>query len=264
MEDFLLRLGKILDPATLESATGGSSLIAGFLIGLAWGLVLQKGRICKYDVVSGLFRLQDFTVFRLGAPMLLFSTVLIFFFLDLGMLELSIPKTVIVPQIVGGLLFGAGIAILGYCPGTSLGALGEGSLDAIPGILGMITGAVIFAELFYDSWNTTFMAFGDIGRITFYDMFKVNHWYVIVPFCIMLVMFIIGVTMMDWFMIFFRKSLNYFLDVTDALEEKVPTVKKEFEETTEKAKAQWKKYKHEDKVDDKLEVKIDDKHEDKT
>jgi hypothetical protein len=85
------------------------------------------------------------------------------------------------------------------------------------------------------------MTYGDIGRITFYDMFSVNHWYVIVPFGIMLVMFIIGVTMMDWFMIFFRKFLNYFLDVTDVLEEKVPAVKKEFEEQSEKAKAAWNK-----------------------
>jgi hypothetical protein len=248
MEDILLRFSKLIDPSTLESVTGGSSLIAGFLIGLVWGLVLQKGRICKYDVVSGLFRLQDFTVFRLGAPMLLFSTILIFFFLDLGMLELSIPKTVIVPQIVGGLMFGTGIAILGYCPGTAAGALGEGSLDAIPGMLGIITGSVVFAEYFYDSWSTTFMTYGDIGRITFYDMFHVNHWYVIVPFCIMLIMFIIAVTMMDWFMISFRKGLNYFLDATDAFEEKVPTIKKEFEATTEKAKAEWKKFKPDNKT----------------
>lgn len=249
MEDFIARLSKIIDPNTLSSASG-SSLLAGLLIGITWGLVLQKGRLCKYDVVSGLFRLQDFTVFRLGAPMLLFSTVLIFFFLDLGMLDLAIPKTVIVPQIVGGLLFGAGIAILGYCPGTAMGALGEGSLDAIPGLLGMIVGAVIFAELFYDPWSTTFLTYGDIGRITFYDMFNVNHWYVIIPFAIMLLMFMIGVTMMDWFMIFFKKSLNYFLDVTDALEDKVPTIKKEFEATTEKAKSEWKKYKQ-DKPDNK-------------
>ena len=45
-------------------------------------------------------------------------------------------------NIIGGLVFGAGWRLLGYCPGTLLGALGEGRLDALGGILGMLVGAV--------------------------------------------------------------------------------------------------------------------------
>ncbi len=202
MEDFLMRITEIFDPETIAEITGPFSLYGGFIIGLVWGIVLQKGRMCKYDVVSGLFRLQDFTVFRLGTSLFIAATVFIYLFKDLGVVELHVPATKILPQILGGLLFGAAIAILGYCPGTAAGALGEGTLDAIPGIVGMITGAVIYAEFFNDKWNDTLMQVGNLGRITIPDILGVNHWYIIVPFVIMLTMFLVGTTMMDWMIIF--------------------------------------------------------------
>ena len=47
-----------------------------------------------------------------------------------------------------GLIFGIGWGLLGYCPGTSAGALGEGRWDAVWGILGMLAGAAIYAEAY--------------------------------------------------------------------------------------------------------------------
>ncbi len=223
MEVFLERLVEIFDTDTLESISGPTSLTGGLILGLIFGVVLQKGRICKYDVVSGLFRLQDFTIFRLGTPLLMVSVVLIYFFADLGTIDLHIPKTVILPQIVGGLLFGAAIAILGYCPGTAAGAVGEGSLDGIPGILGMIAGAVLYAELFYEDWSKSFQTIGDIGRVTFPDILGINHWFIIVLFLLMMAMFLVMMTMMDWFIIFLRKFFNYFMDFTEGLEKNVPS-----------------------------------------
>ncbi len=221
MEDFLFRITEIFDPETIEEIGGPYSLYGGFIVGLIFGIVIQKGRMCKYDVVSGLFRLQDFTIFRVGTPLILAGMVLIYLFKDIGAVELHVPATKVLPQIVGGLLFGAAIAILGYCPGTAAGALGEGSLDAIPGILGMITGAVIYAEFFHDKWQDTFLQIGNLGRITLPDVLGVNHWFIIIPFALMLTMFLIGTTMMDWLLILFRRLLNYFMDFTDALEDKV-------------------------------------------
>ncbi len=220
-EGFIERLTDVFDPTMLEYVKGSDSLYGGLIVGLVFGIVLQKGRMCKYDVVSGLFRLQDFTVFRLGTPMLMVGMVFIYLYKDLGVIELVIPKTVVIPQVVGGLLFGAAIAILGYCPGTAAGAIGEGMLDAIPGILGMITGSVIFAEFFYSDWANTFLKVGYIGPITFPDLLGVNHWFVIILFLMMTSMFLIMVTMWDWMVVLFKKSLNYFMDFTDSLEEKL-------------------------------------------
>jgi len=221
VEEFLSRLVEIYDEETIESVVGPMSLYGGFLVGLIWGVVLQKGRLCDYNVVSGLFRLQDFTVWRLGTPLLMTSMVLLYFFKDMGVIELAIPKTVILPQILGGLLFGAGIAILGYCPGTAAGAIGEGMLDAIPAIIGMITGSVIYAEFFFERWQDNFLTIGDLGRVTFPDLLGVNHWYVIVPFILMGTLFLLSTTMFDWFLMLFGRMLNYFDDMTQGIEKQL-------------------------------------------
>jgi hypothetical protein len=220
MEEYLSRLVGTFDPSTLESVSGPMSLYGGLILGLLFGVVLQKGRFCKYDVVSGLFRLQDFTMFRAGAPIIVASMLGIFFLKDMGLIELHIPKAVVVPQIIGGLLFGAAIAIMGYCPGTAAGALGEGSLDGIPSILGIIVGSTIYAEFFHDDWSKSFLKLGELGRSNVADMLDISHWYVIVLFVMMAVMFVIMMTMIDWGLIFLRRTFNMFVDVTDTIEEK--------------------------------------------
>jgi uncharacterized membrane protein YedE/YeeE len=48
---------------------------------------------------------------------------------------------------LGGLIFGAGMAILGYCPGTLPVSLGEGSIDALFGIIGALAGGFIYTIL---------------------------------------------------------------------------------------------------------------------
>ncbi|MBF0463529.1 MAG: YeeE/YedE family protein [Nitrospirae bacterium] len=227
LNEFLKRLADIFDPSTIEAVRGASSLYGGLIIGLLFGVVLQKGRLCKYDTVSGLFRLQDFTVFRLGTPILMVSMLLVYMLTDMGIIELHVPKTVIIPQIVGGLMFGAAISIMGFCPGTAVGALGEGSLDAIPAIAGLMAGAAIYAEFFHDEWSKTFLTWGDIGADTFAELLKINHWYLIVLFLLMAALFLIMMTMFDWMLVFIRRTFNMYMDLTDALEEKVPPAVKQ-------------------------------------
>ena len=218
MEAFLSRFKDIFDPGTIETFRGPASLYGGFLVGFLWGITMQKGRVCKYDVVSSLFRFQDFTIFRVGTWVILTGMLLIFTFKDLGLAELYVPKTVMLPQLLGGLLFGAAVAINGYCPGTAAVALGEGSLDAIPSIAGMIAGSVIYAEFFHDMWQNTFLKIGDIGRVTFYELLHVNHWLVIVPVALMFLMGSIGFTMFDWFLQLAGRLLNYYDEVTASFE----------------------------------------------
>ncbi|WP_420264646.1 YeeE/YedE thiosulfate transporter family protein [Candidatus Magnetominusculus dajiuhuensis] len=232
IKELVGRLAQTFDAGTIEAVKGPTSLYGGLILGLLFGVVLQKSRLCKYDIVSGLFRLQDFTVFRVGTPILMISVLMLFIFKDAGVFELHVPKTVIVPQIIGGLMFGAAIAILGYCPGTAAGALGEGSLDAIPGMLGIISGAVLYAEFFHDSWENTFLKWGEIGGKTFFEILRISPWYLIVLFLLMLTMFLIATTMFDIFIVFLRRTFNLFMDMTDALEEKVPPATKPYAVST--------------------------------
>lgn len=223
MFDVILeRLPEIWDSENVAAIAGSSSLYAGLIIGTLWGIVMSKGLAARFTVVSNLFRLKDFTIFRLGAALIMSGTVFIYLFVDLGVIELHVPKTVILPQMVGGILFGSGVAILGLCPGTAAVALGEGSLDAIAGGLGIMAGSVVYAEFFHDSWKEGWLTIGDIGRVTFPDLLGVNHWYVIVLLLLLGSMFLIMITMMDWMFKLGARFMNYFTDFTDSLEDTLP------------------------------------------
>jgi hypothetical protein len=100
---------------------------------------------------------------------------------DLGLVKLSVKSTMLGANIVGALIFGLGWGLLGYCPGTSMGALGEGRWDALWGILGMIAGAGLFAEA-YPLLKDTVYTWGDLGKITLPQVLGVNHWIVIPVF----------------------------------------------------------------------------------
>lgn len=93
-------------------------------------------------------------------------------------------------NIIGGLIFGAGFAILGYCPGTIAGAVGNGYLDAmVGGLAGILIGAGLFANS-YSRLNKGILKKGDIGNITLPKLFKVNEWIVIIPLSILIVAFL--------------------------------------------------------------------------
>lgn len=74
----------------------------------------------------------------------------------------------------GGVLFGAGVALLGYCPGTSLAAAGAGRRDAVAGVLGMLAGAVAFTQL-YPRVKARLEA-GDQGKVTLPVATRTPRW----------------------------------------------------------------------------------------
>jgi uncharacterized membrane protein YedE/YeeE len=106
-----------------------------------------------------------------------------------GVASFKLKPTILGANIFGGLIFGVGWGILGYCPGTAVGALGEGRWDAIWGIFGMILGAGIFAEL-YPFFRRTLFSFGDFGKITLPSLLGISPWIIIAIFgAIFLVLF---------------------------------------------------------------------------
>jgi len=110
------------------------------------GFLLQKGGVAKYQVLMGQFFLTDFTVIKIMLTAIIVGMLGIFSLRALGLVELHVKPTRYAANIAGGLLFGVGLGLLGYCPGTGVVALGQGSYDAIAGILGLLAGSYFFAE----------------------------------------------------------------------------------------------------------------------
>ena len=158
-------------------------LLYGVITGILFGFLLQKGRVLRYDKQLGALRLLDMTIVKFMLSTVLVGMIGVYLLKDLGLVQLSIKSTILGGVILGGLTFGVGWGLLGYCPGTSLGALGEGRWDAVWGIVGMLIGAALYAEA-YPFMKRTVLTWGDYGKITLPEVLGINHWLIIILFVI--------------------------------------------------------------------------------
>ncbi|RJQ56906.1 MAG: YeeE/YedE family protein [Desulfobacteraceae bacterium] len=155
-----------------------SQLFYGLATGILFGFLLQRGRVLRYDKQIAALRLQDMTIVKFMLSAILVATVGIYLLSDFGLAKLSVKPTILGGSIGGGLLFGLGWGLLGYCPGTAVGAVGEGRWDGLWGVFGMLLGAAIYAEIF-PVMKRTVLTWGDFGKLTLPGAIGVNHWIVI-------------------------------------------------------------------------------------
>jgi uncharacterized protein len=153
-------------------------LLYGLITGFVFGFLLQKGRVLRYDKQLGALRLRDMTIVKFMLSSVIVGMIGVYLLHDFGLAKLSVKATVLGPNIIGALIFGLGWGLLGYCPGTSMGAVGEGRWDALWGIFGMILGAGLFAEA-YPLLKDTVYSWGDLGKITLPQVVGINHWLII-------------------------------------------------------------------------------------
>jgi uncharacterized protein len=155
------------------------TLIYGLLTGIVFGFLLQKGRVLRYEKQLGALRLVDMTIIKFMMSAIVVGMVGIYLLNDFGMEVLRLKPTILGANILGGLLFGVGWALFGLCPGTAIGALGEGRWHAVFGIAGMLVGASLYATL-HPAMLETVLTWGNYGKITVPGMLGINHWILIV------------------------------------------------------------------------------------
>lgn len=147
----------------------------GLAFGAAFGFLLQKGGVAKHHVLVGALLLDDFTVFKVMASAIVVGMAGTLVLRSLGWVELQIKPTRYAANALGGLAFGAGFALLGYCPGTTAAALGQGNYDAWPGIAGMMAGSYAYA-LASAALGRTVETWGHRGKLTLPDRFGLPPW----------------------------------------------------------------------------------------
>jgi uncharacterized protein len=156
-------------------------LLYGLITGILFGFFLQRGQVLRYDKQIGALRLMDMTIIKFMLTAIFVGTVGIYLLHDFGLAKLSIKSTILGSTIGGGLLFGLGWGLVGYCPGTSIGAVGEGRWDGIWAVFGMLAGGALYAEA-YPMMKKTLLTWGDLGKITLPQVLGVSHWVVIPVF----------------------------------------------------------------------------------
>ena len=153
----------------------------GQVTGILFGFLLQKGEVLRFERQISFMLLKDMTIIKFMMTAVLVGMVGIYACHAVGLISLSIKATNLTAIVVGGLLFGIGWAIAGYCPGTSVGALAEGRVHALWAILGMLTGAASYAEA-YPLMKQTLLTWGNFGKITLPQVLGLSPWVIIVPF----------------------------------------------------------------------------------
>jgi len=161
------------------------------LLGIMFGFLLQKGGVTRYDVIIGQLLLKDWTVVKIMVSAITVGTLGIHFMKNLGWVRLQPKPGSIGQTVIGGLIFGVGFALLGYCPGTIAGAVGQGSLDAVfGGLFGIITGAWLFSVV-YPFVNRRIYPLGNFKDKCLPEILNVNHWIVVIPASLILLGFLI-------------------------------------------------------------------------
>ena len=166
--------------------TGLTRLVLGLITGIVFGFILQKAQVTKYEKIVGFFRLTDLTVLKVLLAGILSGMVGVYALHDLGLGNLHIKPTLIGANVLGGLIFGVGMLLLGFCPGTCAAAFGEGRLDGLfRGVVGILIGAGLYSEV-YPFIQNNFLKTGDYGKLTIPTLLQVNAWSVIVPVVIVM------------------------------------------------------------------------------
>ncbi|MCA9422323.1 MAG: YeeE/YedE family protein [Nitrospira sp.] len=142
---------------------------------MIFGFLLQKGRAAKYQVILGQLLLKDWTVLKIMLTAIAVGAIGVHGLVDLEITGLHIKPMMRGGVMVGGIFFGVGLAIFGYCPGTGVAACGEGKNDAVVGVIGMLAGAWVFVWM-YPLLVPLIRDYGDWGNITLPETTGIPAW----------------------------------------------------------------------------------------
>ena len=164
-----------------------AQLAIGLFIGIGFGFLLQKGGVTRYDVIVGQLLLADFTVFKVMASAVIVGMVGIHLLRSLGLASLHPKAGSWGSSALGGLIFGVGFGLLGYCPGPIAGAVGQGSVDALlGGFCGVLLGAGVFAWA-YPRLEEKVLRRGEFGDKTIPEILGVSSWLVVIPAALIMI-----------------------------------------------------------------------------
>jgi hypothetical protein len=144
-------------------------LVLGFL----FGAILQYAKLNRYNVISGMATLENLAVAKAISVAIGVGAVILAFEIGLGYSSYHLKPLLLGGIGFGGILFGIGMAILGYCPGTLSISLGEGSVDALLGIIGGLFGGFIYTIVLPSIHN---ILGPDLGSISLFTLLGQNQF----------------------------------------------------------------------------------------
>lgn len=148
-----------------DALSSPTAFLCAIILGVAFGWCLEQAGFASSRRVAGVFYFQDMLVVKVMLSAAVTSVIglgLLFAFGILRPESVFIQPTILGAQIAGGLVFGIGMAMSGWCPATATVGAASGRLDAVVFILGVMLGSYIF-NLSFD-YIEFWYAWGNIGE----------------------------------------------------------------------------------------------------
>ncbi len=144
-------------------------------MGILFGVLLHRGGVANYNVIVNQFRFKDFTVLKIMFTAIIVGGIGVLLLKSTGHAQYHIKPANMLGVALGAALFGVGMVLYGYCPGTGVAAMATGSLHAVVGFLGMLVGGVLYALSF--AWvEAHIQKVAALGKVRLPDITGVPDW----------------------------------------------------------------------------------------
>jgi uncharacterized membrane protein YedE/YeeE len=176
----------------------GTSLLVALGIGIGFGFFLERAGFGSAPKLAAQFYLTDLAVFKVMFTAIITAMLGLLLLSSLGWLDRSrllVPETYLLPQVTGGLVFGVGFVMGGYCPGTSCVGAVTGRGDALVLWVGMAVGVLVFSELF-PVLRGFYEATG-MGSVTFPDLLHLPYPLVVAAIVVLALLGFVGAARME-------------------------------------------------------------------
>lgn len=153
-----------------------NGMISGLVCGLLFGFILENAGFGSPQKLTAQFKLTDWSVFKVMFTAIVVAALGLWLLRVAGLLKpdsVAVPQALVMASAVGGVLLGAGFAIGGYCPGTSLAGLASGRLDALVFMVGLLVGTTAFVGLYGPAIGTMMAMGAIIDGDTFTDAYGI-------------------------------------------------------------------------------------------
>lgn len=155
--------------------SGNTALWLAVVFGFLFGVLLHRGRVTDYNVIVNQFRFRDFTVLKIMFTAIIVGGIGVLVLQQAGWAQQHIKSANMLGVVLGAAIFGVGMVVYGYCPGTGVAAVATGSLHALVGFAGMLVGGILYALSF--AWvKTHILSVAAMGKVRLPALTGISDW----------------------------------------------------------------------------------------
>ena len=152
---------------TTGAITTNENYLYAIFIGIMFGFILERAGFGRAKHIAPVFYFRDLRVSRVMVSAILTGAFWITLATYNGWIDYNqvfIPATYVWPYLVGGAIFGIGMVMSGWCPGTAVVGMAKGKIDAAVFLFGVLAGMYVYFDIF-DS-IASFANSGYLGKYT--------------------------------------------------------------------------------------------------